>query len=274
MNKLLYTVLPLILLIASNCAIGQPAAIPGMAPVTTEGGCRVYLSEREAQVAPGSEVKYIWSGDCIGGLTQGKGILSKKTKISGNDKLWVEEREQFFTSGYAVGYGKLIVKNEYVGVINAIIYSYGGSTISFHNSGLRVDEASLFLKTIKIPDEDKSTFAIPGGIVVFDTSYSHFSMTCALYANDSPEFKNCNWGTPESNYDVPALIIAPAKIDIKNPGEKKKTFCPNPKVFDAACADLFFIRTASARKEVISFISTSKSSIETILQRIDAGDKL
>ncbi len=248
----------------------QMPTMPGMALISTENGCQAYIDESMGRSpVPSVKLSFQWEGNCVGGLAQGRGIL--KMKMQGGSFPYETQMHHIYNAGIAVGYGKWISissSNPSKEDVN-YVFSYGNKFVSFRNMGLQIEEAAFTSSTISLPKDDRVHMANKGSILTLTSSYVQTISLCALEIGKVPKITDCNEG---ESTEIPVMWRFPRGGDALSNFEKKQEFyCPNPKVFDSACSDHFYMQTASARKEIIDFITTSKSSVETILQRLEAG---
>lgn len=249
----------------------ESPALPGMVLITTAEGCQVYVTEKTGQSpVPSVKLTFQWEGKCVGGLAQGRGILTRKmqgSRVESETKMY-----QIRNAGFALGYGKWITKTSNTPTQDQpdYVFSYGNREVQFNSMGLNIDESLLASNQISLPNDGKVNMKVMGEIQTLNASYAQFSVTCAVFSEKVPQFKDCSFGVSDKDFEVPTLIVMPLDGDrATRIARQQEYFCPDPKIFDAACVDKFYEKTSTARKEVIDFIATSKSSVENILRRIE-----
>jgi len=256
-----------------------------MIQVATESGCLIYVHEVPENISAVVKSSYQWSGACVGRLGQGKGTLVEIAKADGVESS--TSSQVALHAGYPIGYRRSIVKSEYLEATSIFgseagkpkrvtttqisdSFTYGDRTVGVGNLGLKIGELALTNDQIVLPSEGIQNVSSTGNIGFKGESYVQAMMPCKFFKDKVPEFAGCNYGSPEGELAVPVLF------HIKNTSGQRETqrfFCPNPKSFDAVCAEKFYTQTSSVRKEVIDFIASNIPSVQAILQRINTEGK-
>lgn len=264
----------------------QSLALPGMVQITTEEGCQAYVPEIEKYLLDAMKVSYRWSGACAGRLAQGRGILT--TLIKSDTTQSSESSQVSIHAGYPIGYRKTVVKSEYLEATSVFgpeagkpkrvtqtqtfyTFSYGSKAVNVTNVGLQTGELALSNEKIDLPTEGVKNVVTTGSIGLQGVeTYAQVMLPCKFYVNKVPDFEGCKEGSSEGEVTIPVLLHTKITAGSR---ENKQFFCPNPKIFDPACAEKFYTQTASVRKEVIDFIASSIPSVQVILQRMNTEGK-
>lgn len=250
----------------SASAQAVESIMPGFKILTALNGCKIFETERIIKSWEYGNPKIDWTGSCVGGFAQGKGdiVLKYSTHV-----ITVTLRAN---AGYPVGWSKQ--HSVYNGkTTDFYIFRYGDQSIGFtpDSLGLVIDESLIFSDAVPLP---KLTNAITGSAGDMFSTIARNSVTlmrvgCAFARETMEQFKNCTYD-PGSNDEV-YIFISKSNEPVYPWKDAVWNTCPNPQVFDSACAALIYQLTTPMRKEVIGFVETSRPSVEAILQRMSSA---
>jgi hypothetical protein len=257
------------LLFAFGFGLYCPAAFAqsDMVLLKAESGCNFYFpAEWSAAFSeiPDTKRTTRWTGECVGGLTQGMGsvIFERKFQNTTSTTNIILQRHH---AGYPMGYGKQTFKSDFYNS-EYWLFSYQGKVVAFKGMGLEASEQLLNATTVLMPTQNQSSLKKNDNLATLNRSLQIWGLPCSMYKS---RFPDCGFGEGEKKYEVFLLIEQPRTGDHKADYEaRKETFCPNP-VDITSCIGLANATATAYRADILAFIARSKPGVDDGFSRMN-----
>ena len=262
---------------ASSSALAQGAKFVA---VKTQTGCEAYVHPGFANPIGTSVPTWTWSGACIGGQAEGRGILSKQT-LTEYMEMTLYFR-QAHHEGRPIGYGRMdmVIASKTQGVEPAVssfwMFHSDGMGVSFSEGlGFGADDKLFESSDVPLPRTVPVNTAVVrassgprSSIATSDRSVMLSGVPCSLHKDRFPDCGGVDGRAIP--YTVYSMRESTYIEGVSTP--HTVTFCPDPRSMQG-CSEVADKISAPYRQEVAEFINASRPSVQANLSRMDAALK-